>query len=233
MATEKHLTVLIVEDHQALREVLTETLESYGHTVVGVDCAEEVCELVPRQGFDAAILDLNLPGEDGLSLAARLRQAQPDLGMIMVTARDQVADKVRGYQHGADIYLSKPVDAEELALALQALARRLQVSDSEATTSYRLDRQCSTLILPTQHSILLSVDEATLLQALALATDHSLEYWQLLEAIGREINDHGKKQLEVIVSRLRRKLKNQGLETPIIRATRSTGYQLLVSLQLN
>ncbi|SEP91818.1 DNA-binding response regulator, OmpR family, contains REC and winged-helix (wHTH) domain [Ectothiorhodospira magna] len=233
MVTEKYLTVLIVEDHQALREVLTEILESYGHTVIGVDCAEEVCELLPQQGFDAAILDLNLPGEDGLSLAERLRQVQPDLIIIMVTARNQVADKLSGYRHGADIYLSKPVDGEELALLLQALAKRLHFFDNEITEGYRLDRQCSTLILPTQNSVLLTVDEVTFLQALALAVNQSLEYWQLLEVMGREVNNHGKKQLEVIVSRLRRKLKNQGIINPVIRATRSKGYQLLIPLRLN
>lgn len=234
MVTNQHdlnCNVLLVEDHDALREVMIETLEAYGHHVVGVDCAEAVCELPPSQRFDVAVLDLNLPGEDGLALAQRLRAVQPTLGIIMVTARHERADKRRGYQHGADMYLSKPVDAEELALALQALARRLKRLPAAAESSYQLDRQALSLILP-QQRIGLTSDEVTILQALALAADHTLESWQLLEVLGRDLDEHGKKQLEVIISRLRRKLKTHGLATPLIRAERGKGYRLCVTLRL-
>jgi DNA-binding response OmpR family regulator len=71
------------------------------------------------------LLDLSLPGEDGLSIARRLRQSHPLLGIIMLTARSTVADRVKGLHAGADMYMAKPVDMGELAAAVQAVARRL------------------------------------------------------------------------------------------------------------
>ncbi|WP_328986113.1 response regulator transcription factor [Thiorhodovibrio winogradskyi] len=119
------LNLLIVEDDENLREALVDTLGAQGHAVRGLECAEEVPEQADLLQLDIAVLDLNLPGEDGLSLARRLRQAQPELRVIMLTARTQGADRAAGYASGADIYLTKPASLAELNYALQALARRL------------------------------------------------------------------------------------------------------------
>ncbi|NEX22788.1 response regulator transcription factor [Thiorhodococcus mannitoliphagus] len=229
-ANESHLKVLVVEDHDALREVTVETLEARGFRAIGVDCAEAVCELADQHDFDVAVLDLNLPGEDGLSLARRLRAVRPDLGIVMVTARDQLSDKITGYQHGADLYLIKPVDAEELGLAIQALARRLRPEPPQDQSGC-LDRHSRNLIFP-GGELTLTPDETTLLTALALAQDQSMASWQLLELLDRELNEHGKKQLEVLFSRLRGKLKAHGIERPIIRAERGRGYRLCLPLRL-
>lgn len=81
------IKLLVVEDHQALLEVTVETLAAQGYEVIGLPSAEAIDELPPHFVADIAILDLNLPGEDGLSLAQRLRQIQPRIGIIMLTAR--------------------------------------------------------------------------------------------------------------------------------------------------
>lgn len=101
------LNILVIEDHDDLRELTVEVLNQQGHHAVGFPGAEELNDVF--SGFDLLIVDLNLPGEDGLSLARRFRLALPDAGIVMVTAREQAADKVRGYESGADIYLTKPV----------------------------------------------------------------------------------------------------------------------------
>ena len=155
--------LLVVEDNLALLDVTVETLAAQGYEVIGIPSAEAVDELPAQFVADIAILDLNLPGEDGLSLARRLRQIQPRIGIIMVTAR---------------------------------------------------------------HTLALRSAEATLLYALALAPENTLAHWQALEKLDKPIDELGKAQLEVLVSRLRKKLLDHGAPTMPIRALRGVGYQL-------
>ncbi len=228
MAAARRL--LIVEDHDALRETLVEVLASAGHSVLAVESAEAAVGLPGCPRFDIAILDLNLPGEDGLSLAARLRRAQPGIGIILLTVRDSVADKVAGYDGGADLYLPKPVAPEELIASVAALARRLV--PTPRGSQVQLDPQAG--VLRTENGPLrLRESETTLLAALALAPDHRLEFWQLLEVLGRPLEETGKRQLAVIVTRLRAKLEAHGLPSPSIRAERGMGYRLAFPLTID
>ena len=119
------MKIIVVEDHEALREVTVAALQDMGHKVRGVDRAEALDEELPAFRPHLLILDLNLPGEDGVSLARRVRKAHPEIGIIMVTVRNQLGDKLTGYDSGADLYLTKPTSIEELAAAIQALSRRL------------------------------------------------------------------------------------------------------------
>lgn len=225
------LKLLVVEDHHGLREVTVETLADHGHQVVGVDCAEAVGELPADFAPDIAILDLNLPGEDGLQLAARLRRVQPGIGIIMVTARHTLNEKLAGYEHGADLYLTKPTSPEELGAAVEALARRIRLATARHTPGYALDLQERALHTPTGN-IALRAAEANLLHSLALAADQTLEVWQLLERLGKSVDEDGKAQLQVLVSRLRSKLAEHGLPDHCLRAERNKGYRLGFPLQL-
>jgi DNA-binding response OmpR family regulator len=120
------LNILVVEDHDDLREATVTALDSLGYAAHGADCAETMDEMLSDLSPDVLLLDLNLPGEDGLSIARRLRGALPNMGIIMVTARNQGRDITNGYDSGADIYVTKPTSPEELHAAIQALARRMQ-----------------------------------------------------------------------------------------------------------
>jgi len=117
--------IIVVEDHEALREVTVSALQDMGHKVRGIACAETLNQELQTDCPHVLILDLNLPGEDGISLARRVRKVHPEIGIIMVTARNQLGDKLTGYDSGADIYLTKPTSIEELSAAIQALSRRL------------------------------------------------------------------------------------------------------------
>lgn len=223
------LKLLVVEDHMALLDVTVETLAAQGHAVVGISSAEAMDEVPAGFVPDIAILDLNLPGEDGLSLARRLRQAQPRIGIVMVTARHTLAHKLAGYEHGADIYLTKPTAPEELCATVQALAQRLQPMAAAQPAVFALDMASKLLATP-QGDVALRSAEATLLHALALAPDNTLAHWQALEKLGKPVDELGKAQLEVLVSRLRRKLLDHGAPAMPIRALRGVGYQLYVQL---
>lgn len=226
------LTILVVEDHDGLREAFVETLQVAGHRVIATDSAEEVSELPVSRRFDIAVIDLNLPGEDGLSLTARLRETCPELGIIMVTVRDAVDEKLRGYASGADVYLTKPIDAKELLSALTALARRLSWQSSQQAR-YWLELLRTRLVAPTGEVVELSAREAQVLHALALAPDSSLESWQLLEVLQLGNTERGKQNLEVLVSRLRRKLRAQGIDPGALRTERLKGYVLTLPLEIH
>lgn len=227
------LNILVVEDHDALRAVTVEVLRLQGHVVVEAFCAEDLGELSPDRRFDVAVLDLNLPGEDGFSLAARLRKACPGIGIVMVTVRHSLGDKLTAYQQGADVYLTKPTDPAELCAVVEALQRRLagDAPANAAGTGLRLDVGKARL-LSDSTSVNLRMPEARVLQALVLAPQGFLEHWQLLQILAKPVDEQGKAQLEVLVSRLRTKLHQLGAAAPAIRAERGRGYRLCVELQL-
>lgn len=226
------IKLLVVEDHLALLEVTVETLAAQGYDVIGISSAEAMDEVPAGFVADIAVVDLNLPGEDGLSLAKRLRQAKPRIGIIMVTARHTLAHKLAGYEHGADIYLTKPTAPEELCATVQALAQRLYPSLVEQPVVFALDMASKLLCTP-QGDVALRSAEATLLYALALAPDNTLAHWQALERLDKPVDELGKAQLEVLVSRLRKKLLDHGAPALPIRALRGIGYQLCVPLLVN
>ena len=126
MAT--HLNIIVIEDNEDLRETMVDALRGQGYQVTGLDCAEALPEQTAWQRVDIMVVDLNLPGEDGLSVVARVRSIQPDVGIIMVTARNQPKDRQVGYSAGADNYLTKPFSLQELNATISSLGRRIQAS---------------------------------------------------------------------------------------------------------
>lgn len=227
------LNILIVEDNENLRESIIDALSSVGHHVRGVDCAEALPEQSDLLQIDLAILDLNLPGEDGLSLASRLRATHPGLGIIMLTARVSSLDKVAGYAGGADMYLTKPASLAELQQAIGALARRLApVKIARQPTALRLDQLQRILHTPTGQGIALTANEAALLVAFVRAAQHTLETWQIAEILGMDVARLNKSALELHIVRLRKKLLHpQALGSPI-QAVRGRGYKLCVPLKV-
>lgn len=225
------LKIIVVEDHNELREVTVEALNAMGHDARGVDCAEALDETLSQFSADILVLDLNLPGEDGISIARRLRKAQPNTGIVMVTARDAAKDVLSGYDSGADIYLTKPTSPEELGAAIRALARRIRPAPLSNAAALSLDTTVLQLQGP-QGLADVSDQESQLLSALARARDHRLETWQLLELTGKSTSTADKKALTVQIVRLRKKLVDVGAQEPTIKSIRSTGYQLCVGLEI-
>jgi DNA-binding response OmpR family regulator len=225
------LNIMVVEDHDALREVTIEALSQRGHNVRGVDSAEALPDEPGLFPIDLLVIDLNLPGEDGLSLAARIRAAQPDIGIIMVTARNQVRDRMVGYDSGADIYLTKPTSADELIAAVRALTRRIRPVDQSASAlTLNLD---ATVLQGPQGRSSLSSHESAILAAFVRAKDHVLETWQLIALTEKDVTEANKKALEVQIVRLRKKLQQAGAQEPTIKAIRGQGYRLCVKVGLS
>jgi len=227
------LKIIVVEDHDALREMTVEALCEQGHHAIGVDSAEALPDWLGMPP-DVMVIDLNLPGEDGLSLARRVRAAQPGIGIIMLTARSQTSEKTQGYQSGADIYLTKPTSIEELIAALQAVARRLKPVAVDAATpnvAFTLDRARLLLSGPAG-PVSLNALEAAVLSALAGALWQRMENWQLLKILAKSEASYTKARLEVLIFRLRKKLVQAGADEHAIKVIRQVGYQLGVAVRV-
>lgn len=221
------LNVLIVEDHDRLREVLLQHLVHHGCQAVGVSDAEGLREAMSHQLFDVVVLDLNLPDEDGLSISKRLRAMNPEVFIVMMTARSSPADRVAGYESGADVYISKPSSGEELLAAINSWRRRADVMH-QAEPRVQLNVQARELV--GTNTVALSAVESKVLQGLALAPGLKLEYFRLMELIDHDLDARGKASLEVCIARLRKKLTQAGFPAPAIKSIRNDGYQLVDTL---
>ncbi len=173
--------VLLVEDNIALREALQDQLSHSGFAVRGVGDGQELNQALAIAVPDVVVLDLNLPDEDGLSIAKRLRQALPQIGIVMLTARVRSIDRQEGYESGADVYLTKPVKPSELTTVLQTLCRRMAPLFSP--DSWLLQMASLQLLPPAQAPIGLTVSEATLVHELALSGE-LLGMSRLIELFG-------------------------------------------------
>jgi len=121
--------VLVVEDETSIREMVALNLRMAGWEVLEAPSAERALELLHQNGAcDAALLDIMLPGMDGLSLCETIRRDNAEIGIIIVSAKGQESDKIRGLSIGADDYITKPFSVSELVARLEALARRLRRS---------------------------------------------------------------------------------------------------------
>lgn len=229
--TAGQIRVALVEDDPLLRKEMHFHLKQQGFLVFAVQSGKSLDELLMTEPLDALVLDLSLPGEDGISIANRIRRSIPGMGIVMLTARTALPDRIRGYEAGADVYLSKPVAPEELTLTLLSLARRVKKVDETPVWTLDLRDRSIYGAEPWQKAFLTNSERALLL-ALAQAPSHMLETDMICELLSQRsgTSDMGKRALESLVSRLRKKLESlsgQDAE-PALKAVWGIGYQLCV-----
>ncbi|MBC2836903.1 response regulator transcription factor [Paragemmobacter straminiformis] len=226
-------SVAIIEDNSDLNGLLVNALRTAGFDASGHTSVE---------GFEAHdgpaplifLLDLNLPGEDGLSFARRLRADRPQSGIIMLTARDEMDQRRRGYDSGADIYLTKPSSVDEILGALNALSRRLPLGAAQQGAAddadLVLNRRRLELSGPSG-TVSLGADEAEFLTHCATAPEGRVSLDQIRGFL-RDGETLSKVAIELKVVRIRKKLASAGLGGRCIVSVRNFGYQLLVPLRL-
>ena len=232
--TEPRLNIVLVEDNDILRLMLKQELEDVGHRVTALSCAEELEDEAHGTTADIFLIDLGLPGEDGLSLAKRVRAADPLVGLIVVTARSSLQDKIDSYARGADLYLGKPIEVPELCAAVTALGRRRERVDTllQHQQGFTLSKKHLTLSLNGHLRTHLNAAETSMLIAFSRAPGQRLAYWQIAETLGLDLQNYPKTSLEVRIARLRKRLIEAGSESNCIEAVRGHGYQLCMQLQL-
>lgn len=223
------LRIVVVEDNDDLRNTTVDSLHAMGHAVRGATGASTLDLALASAGADLLVLEVSLPGEDGLSIARRMRVSHPLIGIVMVTARARQEDKLAGYDSGADLYLTKPVSMGELGSAIQAMARRLLPGAPKALPALTLDAGTLQLLGPLA-TVGISKREALLLGAFATAEEHMLDNPRLTALSCTGNDELSKSALEVQIVRLRKKLEQAGACGPTFKAIRGTGYQLCVPL---
>jgi len=220
-------SVILVEDNISLREALEHHLVDAGFSIRGVGDGQELNQELAISRPDVIVLDLNLPDEDGISISKRVRLAYPTIGIVMLTARVRSIDRHEGYDSGADIYLTKPVNPSELTTVLQNLCRRISPQvDNQAWSLHLASLQ---LVSPAKEVIKLTVSEAKLVQELALSGE-LLSMSRLIEVFG-DIDlpePTNKLRIEQVVSRVRRKMDVLLGGQPSIKAVTRLGYKLFV-----
>jgi len=229
------LVVALVEDDRLLREEIELHLCQQGFIVHVANSASGLDDLMAQTYFDIYVLDWNLPGESGLSLSRRLRQALPQAAIVMMTARVALTDRLSGYRDGgADIYMIKPVAPDELVMVLQSLGRRLQAHNTDQ--DWVMNLRDRTLTGPqSEQKLRLTHREKAMLVALIQAKDNLLDSNVLCDLIDQGQTDDGamsKHALEEVVARLRKKFKTvqPPHAEPAIKSVWGVGYQLCVSV---
>ena len=225
------MRVVVVEDHQDLRQAFLDGLSRQGIDAQGVSCGEELDECMTAGKVDLIILDINLPGESGFEIAKRVRLADYSINIIMLSARTSEEDRLLGYESGADFYLCKPISLSELSAAVNAVKRRLE---ARAQNEAGLRLSVGSLRMTSEvGSVELTRSDVSLLKALALAPDNRLPYWRLFEVTEREANEQAKGQLELQIYRLRKKMAEIGISENFVRSVRSEGYQLTRQIRVD
>lgn len=214
--------ILLVEDDQALARALESFLRGKDFVVDTASTVAAAKLALPLAEWGAVLLDLHLPDGDGLSMVPVVRRRYPDASVIILTARDQITDRVRGLDSGADDYLVKPFDPEELLARLRAVERRRFNGTSSIVTvgDLSVDLSRSTVTVRGE-PVVLTAKEWTLLRVVAARPDRVHSKAALSSALYGFDDDVGSNTLEVFVSHLRRKLGRNCIQT-----LRGQGYRL-------
>lgn len=222
------IPVAVCEDDDDLRAILASGLPHFGFQVFGVPSAEQLDHLLANREVNLLILDLGLPGEDGFSVAQRLRRERPGLGIVILTARGLLEERIRGLTLGADTYFVKPVDLAELAATLGNLHRRIAHGHAAAPRPWRLNKRKAELETPAGQAVSLTVNEITLLASLMAEPGATLDRQVLCGALEWFSDDKGDHRLETLISRLRKKVEAISPEDPLpIKARHGRGYAFL------
>lgn len=232
MSQEKS-TILIVEDDRDLRETVAFYLEDQGFDVIEASDGGEMQARLDDH-VSLVLLDVNLPGEDGFTLARELR-GRSSVGIIMITGRSDLVDRVVGLEVGADDYIAKPFPLRELLARIKALLRRLHPAPAPADVSpvirfdgWVLNSQRRELTAPDGTPVGLTTMEYAILFRLASPPGHTVSRQDLYEALkGRDWSPL-ERSVDVHVANLRRKLEADGRHPRLIKSVHGVGYRLAV-----
>ncbi|RZJ01516.1 MAG: response regulator [Brevundimonas sp.] len=233
MNTDAPARILVVDDDPGIREVLTDYLSQHGYEAEGAASAAEMDRAIAARAPDMIVLDLMMPGEDGLSVIRRMHgKGGPPI--VMLSAMGEDTDRIIGLELGADDYLAKPCNPRELLARVRAVLRRPRepaaTGPALSFAGWRLDLLRRDLQRPDGGGVTLSAGEFALLRAFAEAPRRVLTREQLLDRARHADADVFDRAIDVQISRLRKKLDDgSGLE--LIQTLRGEGYMFDVRVE--
>lgn len=226
-------TISLVEDEPVLLEEMAFLLRRFGFSVECFSNALQFYRYLTSKPMTIAVLDIGLGDEDGLSICRHVRKHDKDIGIVFVTARGLRSDRLEGLSVGADGYLVKPVDIEELVLILRRLSRRFESQEAATPTLYsnpaspawQMDKASGLLIAPNGRRVRLTLNEIKLLKPMLENSSNISTHGELACALDLLPDEFNKHRIEVIFSRLREKtLRTCGLSLPL-HSLRGMGYR--------
>ncbi len=238
MTSQSH--ILVVENDAFMRRLIERVLERENFRLSFANDAEQMSRVLDKGDVDLVLLDIGLPGEDGISIARCLR-ANSDIGIIMVTGRDEPVDKVVGLEVGADDYVTKPFDDRELLARVRSLLRRLQARADEAAPStgrvaefsgWTLNLDAGELVSGDGRTVHLTTAEFRLLEALVTRAGRVLSRDHLAEHVATRDWTPFDRSIDVLVSKLRKKIEADPKHPILVKSVRGLGYKFTAEVRL-
>lgn len=223
--------ILAVDDDDRIRRLLAQYLTKNGYIVITAENAADARAILKKYDFDLCVLDIMMPGEDGLSLAPFIHKSY-DIPVLLLTAKTESQDRIAGFEAGADDYLAKPFEPKELLLRIQAIlkrTRKLVTDDIERAIlhvsgkSYDIHKK--EFFDRNGEIISLTEGESGLLHALAQKANIPIRREMLAAQLDMEVNDRA---VDVQVTRLRKKIEDDPANPTIVLTLRGKGYMLKV-----
>ena len=231
--SEHDIHLLIVDDDERIRGLLQKYLIRNGFLVSSARDAAHARRLLAGLAFDLVVLDVMMPGEDGLSLTRSLRE-EIDTPILLLTARGDTEDRIRGLEAGADDYLGKPFEPKELLLRINAILRRVPVTEPAShapqvlmlgPVRYDVERG---KLWRGEEAVRLTATEAQLMRIFAACPGEPVSRAKLVEDLGRGLGQAQERAVDVQITRLRRKIESDPRQPRYLQTVRGSGYMLAV-----
>ena len=225
--------LLIVDDDERIRSLLQQYLIQSDYLISTAEDAEQARTLLSGIEFDLIILDVMMPGQDGISFTAELRKLRNKTPILLLTARGETEDRIKGLEAGADDYLPKPFEPKELLLRINAILRRMPDLKEDqmvpktlnfGNLSYDVARN---ELWEGQNQVRLTTTESQLMKIFTSALGEPISRADLVTSLGRDISSAQDRAIDVQITRLRRKIEVNPSQPRYLQTVRGAGYMLL------
>ena len=225
--------LLIVDDDERIRSLLQQFLVQSDYLVSTAEDAEHARTLLSAIEFDLIILDVMMPGQDGISFTAELRTLQNNTPILLLTARGETEDRIKGLEAGADDYLPKPFEPKELLLRINAILRRMpdlkedQMMPKTLSLGHLKYDVARNELWEGETQIRLTTTESQLMKIFTSALGEPISRVDLVTSLGRDISSAQDRAIDVQITRLRRKIEVNPGQPRYLQTVRGAGYMLL------
>jgi len=225
--------LLIVDDDERIRSLLQQFLVQSDYLVSTAEDAEQARTLLSAIEFDLIILDVMMPGQDGISFTAELRNLQNNTPILLLTARGETEDRIKGLEAGADDYLPKPFEPKELLLRINAILRRMpdlkedQMMPKTLSLGHLKYDVARNELWEGETQIRLTTTESQLMKIFTSALGEPISRVDLVTSLGRDVSSAQDRAIDVQITRLRRKIEVNPGQPRYLQTVRGAGYMLL------